>query len=257
MNPVRTNCCSCFQLPSPHSYQVWTAYKLEWLLSVPSTCLEHLHDFAYALPPRSDHFIFSLCLANSQSFFEFQFRCCFFWKTSPVSLSSENTLYFCYCNTQRVVWRLSVYPPMSLTNTPQRWGLWLVCSPLYSRYSAQCLASRKLKYLLNKFMNKINDIFVYFPGQQSDMVPIAWLWMVPTPLWNGIIIPVSDDFKVVFDTSEIIPMKVHCKMINFLLIKIYHYQTHHVFISMCTCILTILGLVFEFSHLKFCTLYIS
>lgn len=34
----------------------------------------------------------------------------------------------------------------------------------YSRYSAQSLTHRKLKYLLNKFMSKINVIFVYFLG---------------------------------------------------------------------------------------------
>lgn len=123
--------------PFPYSYYVWTAYKLEWLLSVPRMCHEDLHDFAYAIPPHLDHFTLSLSLANSQSFFGFQFRCCFFWKASPDFLSSENTLYFCYHNTHHIVYYLSLYPPVYLTSTPWRQGLWLVCSPLYSQYSAQ------------------------------------------------------------------------------------------------------------------------
>lgn len=46
-------------------------------------------------------------------------------------------------------------------------------------------------------------------------------------------------------------MKAYCKMYNSLLIKMCHYyHVCHVFISMYVCILTMLGVVFKFSHLK-------
>ena len=79
--------------------------------------------------------------------------------------------------------------------------------------------------------------------------------MSPTSLCNKII-RVSDYFKIVFYTGEIISMKGHCKMYNSLLIKICHLQMY-VFIDMCMCVLTILALVFEFSHLNNFVLCIS
>ena len=103
------------------------------------------------------HMLFLLtwifCLSSSQSFLGFQFGCCFFWKASPETLNSENTLSCCP-NTCHIVQSLSVYPPVSLTNTPHRQGFWLACSVLHSQYSAQCLTQKTLKSLLNRGMNK-------------------------------------------------------------------------------------------------------
>lgn len=139
---IYESCKVKFQLlpPSLWLYCVWAAYTLSDYFQFQECAMRTfviLHmlflftwitlPFLFAWPIPSHSLDFSLDVAS-------------FWKASPNSLSSENTLY-CYDNT--TLFGTCLYPPVSLTNTPQRQELWLACSPLCSQYSAQCLLSGK------------------------------------------------------------------------------------------------------------------